>query len=130
MHPVSIDLWGAFWYDKIKFTPNKGEITYEWIFTDSGIEGGIVNGMTATDIQKILNLKHAWEFILDKDVILLFSPIITWLHMDKGFLWSLKNTFPISKNCLYNTMKMIKQKSFQDLLKKIAGKTSDRIELT
>ena len=25
--------------------------------------------MTATDIQKILNLKHAWEFILDKDVI-------------------------------------------------------------
>ena len=25
--------------------------------------------MTATDIQKILNLKHAWEFILDQDVI-------------------------------------------------------------
>ena len=25
--------------------------------------------MTATDVQKILNLKHAWEFILDKDVI-------------------------------------------------------------
>ncbi len=33
------------------------------------IENGIVNGMTATDVQKILNLKHAWEFILDKDVI-------------------------------------------------------------
>ena len=26
--------------------------------------------MTATDVQKILNLKHAWEFILDKDVLL------------------------------------------------------------
>ena len=26
--------------------------------------------MTPTDIQKILNLKHAWEFILNKDVIL------------------------------------------------------------
>lgn len=33
------------------------------------IENGIVNGMTATDVQKILNLKHAWEFILDRDVI-------------------------------------------------------------
>jgi hypothetical protein len=33
------------------------------------IDNGIVNGMTATDVQKILNLKHAWEFILDKDVI-------------------------------------------------------------
>ena len=25
--------------------------------------------MTATDVQKILNLKHAWEFILDRDVV-------------------------------------------------------------
>lgn len=25
--------------------------------------------MTASDVQKILNLKHAWEFILDRDVI-------------------------------------------------------------
>ena len=33
------------------------------------IENGIVNGMTATDVQKILNLKHAWEFILDRDVV-------------------------------------------------------------
>lgn len=33
------------------------------------IENGIVNGMTATDVQKILNLKHAWEFILDRDVM-------------------------------------------------------------
>lgn len=33
------------------------------------IENGIANGMTATDVQKILNLKHAWEFILDRDVV-------------------------------------------------------------
>jgi len=33
------------------------------------IENGIVSGMTASDVQKILNLKHAWEFILDKDVL-------------------------------------------------------------
>ena len=33
------------------------------------IDNGIVNGITALDVQKILNLKHAWEFILDRDVI-------------------------------------------------------------
>lgn len=37
--------------------------------TEEIIDNGQVNGMTATDVQKILNLKHAWEFILDKDVI-------------------------------------------------------------
>lgn len=37
--------------------------------TEDIIEGGIVSGMTAADVQKILNLKHAWEFILDKDVL-------------------------------------------------------------
>lgn len=37
--------------------------------TEDIIDNGSVNGMTATDIQKVLNLKHAWEFILDPDVI-------------------------------------------------------------
>lgn len=37
--------------------------------TEDIIENGTVNGMTASDVQKILNLKHAWEFILDADVI-------------------------------------------------------------
>ena len=37
--------------------------------TEEIIETGKVSGVTATDVQKILNLKHAWEFILDKDVI-------------------------------------------------------------
>ncbi len=36
--------------------------------TEDIIDNGIVTGMTATDVQKILNLKHAWEFILDHDV--------------------------------------------------------------
>ena len=36
--------------------------------TEEIIENGMVYGMTATDVQKILNLKHAWEFILDRDV--------------------------------------------------------------
>lgn len=38
--------------------------------TETIIDNGIVTGMTATDVQKVLNLKHAWEFILDKNVIL------------------------------------------------------------
>lgn len=37
--------------------------------TEEIIENGKVNGMTASDVQKILNLKHSWEFILDRDVI-------------------------------------------------------------
>lgn len=38
--------------------------------TESIIEGGKVNNMTAQDVLKIVNLKHAWEFILNKNVIL------------------------------------------------------------
>lgn len=38
--------------------------------TDAILENGVVNGVRAQDVQKILNLKHAWEFILDKDVLL------------------------------------------------------------
>lgn len=37
--------------------------------TEDIIENGKINGVSATDVQKILNLKHAWEFILDRDVI-------------------------------------------------------------
>lgn len=38
--------------------------------TENIIEGGKVNGMTPTDIMKIVNLKRAWEFILNESVIL------------------------------------------------------------
>lgn len=37
--------------------------------TDAILENGVVNGVSVSDVQKILNLKHAWEFILDKDVV-------------------------------------------------------------
>lgn len=37
--------------------------------TEEIIENGIVNGVSASDVQKILNLKHAWGFILDEDVV-------------------------------------------------------------
>ena len=37
--------------------------------TETIIEGGKVRDMTATDILKVVNLKHAWELILNKGVI-------------------------------------------------------------
>ena len=37
--------------------------------TESIIEGGKVNNMTSEDVLKIINLKHVWEFILNKNVI-------------------------------------------------------------
>ncbi len=38
--------------------------------TETIIENGKINNMKSDDVQKILNLKYAWEFVLDKDVIL------------------------------------------------------------
>lgn len=51
--------------------------------TETIIDNGIVNGMSANDIQKILNLKHAWEFILDKDVIQSYSDYPVLCHIAK-----------------------------------------------
>ena len=51
--------------------------------TEDIIENGTVNGMTASDVQKILNLKHAWEFILDEDVIQADSDYYLLCHIAK-----------------------------------------------
>jgi Fic family protein len=40
-----------------------------YVQTETILENGKVFGVSAEDVQKIVNLKHAWEFILDKDVI-------------------------------------------------------------
>lgn len=37
--------------------------------TETILENGEVNGVKASDVRKILNLKHAWEFIVDPDVV-------------------------------------------------------------
>ena len=37
--------------------------------TETIVNGGIVKDMTAADISKVVNLKHAWEFILSEGVI-------------------------------------------------------------
>lgn len=51
--------------------------------TEDIIDNGIVTGMTATDVQKILNLKHAWEFVLDHDVITYPSDYDILCHIAK-----------------------------------------------
>ncbi len=51
--------------------------------TEDIIENGKVNGVTASDVQKILNLKHAWEFILDVDVIRAESDYYLLCHIAK-----------------------------------------------
>ena len=47
------------------------------------IENRKVFGMNATDVQKILNLKHAWEFILDRDVVASRSDYYMLSHIAK-----------------------------------------------
>ena len=37
--------------------------------TEAIIENGKVNNVSAEDVLKILNLKHAWQFVIDKDVV-------------------------------------------------------------
>ena len=49
--------------------------------TEEIIDNGKVHGVTATDVQKILNLKHAWEFILDKDVVASKSDYYVLTHI-------------------------------------------------
>ena len=49
--------------------------------TQEIIDNGKVNGMTVSDVQKILNLKHAWEFILDPDVIKAKSDYYVLCHI-------------------------------------------------
>lgn len=51
--------------------------------TEEIIDNGKINGVTATDVQKILNLKHAWEFILDPDVIQCKSSFYILCHIAK-----------------------------------------------
>lgn len=58
--------------------------------TEEIIDNGKISGMTATDVQKILNLKHAWEFILDRDVLSSRSDYYMLSHIarlvNEGFL--------------------------------------------
>lgn len=44
-------------------------VAVTYLDTETIIEGGKINNVSADDVQKINNLKHAWQFILDKNII-------------------------------------------------------------
>lgn len=44
-------------------------VAVTFLDTETIIEGGRIKGVSADDIQKINNLKHAWQFILDDGVV-------------------------------------------------------------
>ena len=51
--------------------------------TEDILENGRVNGVSANDVQKILNLKHAWEFIVDRDVVATKTDYYILCHIAK-----------------------------------------------
>ena len=51
--------------------------------TETIIEGGKVQNMTAEDVLKVLNLKHAWEFILNENVVQSFSNFAILCEINK-----------------------------------------------
>ena len=51
--------------------------------TEDIIEGARVTGMNPKDIAKIINMKHAWEFILDADVIMASSNLTLLMQINK-----------------------------------------------
>ena len=51
--------------------------------TESIIEGGKINNMSSEDVLKIVNLKHAWEFIYAVKVQSQSFNILILLHFEK-----------------------------------------------
>ena len=60
--------------------------------TEAIINGGKVKDMNATDITKVINLKHSWEFILDENVISYPTsfPVLTQINglVEEGLSYS------------------------------------------
>mgnify|MGYP004467700987 CR=1 FL=1 len=70
--------------------------------TENIIEGGKINNMSSEDVLKIINLKHAWEFILNKNIILSDTnfPLLCEINkfVQEGFYYSAGKirTVPVS----------------------------------
>lgn len=66
---VNIDLARRNMVDSIYKQAKLEGIATTYSDTETIVNGGKVKDMTATDISKVVNLKHAWEFILSEGVI-------------------------------------------------------------
>lgn len=98
------------------------------------IENGIVNGMTATDVQKILNLKHAWEFILDKDVLASKTDYYLLCRIAKlvneGFFWEGGRIrgVPVTIGGTSYAPPLPHESDVKDSIAKIVAKDGDEVE--
>lgn len=98
------------------------------------IENGIVNGMSATDVQKILNLKHAWEFILDKDVLASRTDYYLLCHIarlvNEGFFWEGGRIrgVPVTIGGTSYAPPLPHESDVKDSIAKIAAKEGDEVE--
>ena len=98
------------------------------------IENGIVNGMSATDVQKILNLKHAWEFILDKDVLASKTDYYLLCRIAKlvneGFFWEGGRIrgVPVTIGGTSYAPPLPHESDVKDSIAKIAAKEGDEVE--
>lgn len=98
------------------------------------IENGIVNGMTATDMQKILNLKHAWEFILDKDVLASRTDYYLLCRIAKlvneGFFWEGGRIrgVPVTIGGTSYAPPLPHESDVKDSIAKIVAKDGDEVE--
>lgn len=98
------------------------------------IENGIVNGMTATDVQKILNLKHAWEFILDKDVLASRTDYYLLCRIarlvNEGFFWEGGRIrgVPVTIGGTSYAPPLPHESDVKDSIAKIVAKQGDEVE--
>lgn len=98
------------------------------------IENGIVNGMTAADVQKILNLKHAWEFILDKDVLASKTDYYLLCRIarlvNEGFFWEGGRIrgVPVTIGGTSYAPPLPHESDVKDSIAKIAAKEGDEVE--
>ncbi len=102
--------------------------------TESIIEGGKVNNMTSEDILKIVNLKHAWEFILNKNVILSDTNFALLCEINKmveeGFYYSAGKVRNVPVNIGGTTWKpdLPIESAIKEELKEIFDKKLDDID--
>ncbi len=101
--------------------------------TERIIDNGKITGMTATDVQKVLNLKHAWEFILDDDVILCPSDYAVLCRVAKlvneGFFYDggqLRNV-PVAIGGTDYTPPLPEENEVREQLQQILNSNSDKV---
>ena len=98
------------------------------------IENGIVNGMTATAVQKILNLEQAWEFILDKDVLASRTDYYLLCRIAKlvneGFFWEGGRIrgVPVTIGGTSYAPPLPHESDVKDSIAKIVAKEGDEVE--